>query len=153
MRKSRRGRPDPGLGREFVQEGKRLIPLLAPAPADVVRISVPRSHPQAAELLELARLLANRQERESGLKIMRTPIPGAEERILALLSRMGVDTARIVADLKAGDAIREKKAGASDDPLLKVGLGLLHAAAGIIGSPDAAKPLADLVTREASPKT
>jgi hypothetical protein len=137
----RRRRRDHGPGREFIEEGKMLVPLLAPGAADVVRIRIPRSHPQAAQLVELAQLCAARQKLlPSGMVIQHADAPqDGTDRMLALLKEMGFPVERIVADLAAGAAKRTP----ADDKLLKASLGLIGAATGIAGKPDAGKKLAD----------
>lgn len=120
-----------GMGREFAQEAGRLVKGLRPAPGSkgrlAVKISIPDDHPMAKELLELATLLANRQELASGLKIVRPGVPNADDRMLVLLERMGVPTAQILKDVGA--------AAPGTDPLMTLGLGLVHAAAAITGTP------------------
>lgn len=129
----RRGRKLPmhvGAQREFAQEARRLIERPGPTgPANLVRISIPKDHPLAKELWELSCLLAERQKLVSGIEIQRRAIPGADEKLCALLSRMGVNVEQIKKDLAAGDALAK-----GHDPLLDAGLGLLRVASSIAGA-------------------
>jgi hypothetical protein len=143
---SRRQRRQAGARREFEQEARRLVEKpVAAGPADEVRISIPGDHPFARELVELSGLLATHQKRlVSGLEVVHRRLPDAERRILELLARMGVPTDRILHDLGA--------AKAGEDPLLKVGLGLLHAASAITGRPEDGKKVEELLRRAAADK-
>lgn len=133
-----------GAQREFAREADRILrEKVAPVgPANAVRVSFPRNHPLAKELLELASLLSNRQERPaSGLKVLRKSIPGADERILGVLARMGVDVERIKKDLAAGEVASRSR---GSDPILEVGLGLLRVASEIAGAKGISKTEDDL---------
>lgn len=146
---SRRKRRQSGAQREFEQEGRRLVAKAAPSgAANVVEISFPGDHPLAREFLELSTLLANRQKFASGVEVARRPILDADDKLLAVLAKIiGPEhVERIKKDLAAGDALlRRGKDG--KDPLLEVGIGLLHAASAIAGMPDAGKRAEDLILR------
>jgi hypothetical protein len=133
---------DTGAFGELFQEGKRLI--TPNAPPVQIRIDIPVTHPMAAELRELAAICANRQKHPSGLEVVGPPTINGTERMYALLERMGVDTKKVRATI-AADA---KSRNTNDDLLLKTGLGLLTAAAGVTGQQEKGKILADKLARD-----
>ncbi len=118
---------DKGIKREFIAEARRKVASAAPPRQVEIKLSV--NHPYAKEFLELFELLADHQILQSGLEVRRTPIPGAEEKLLALLAKMGVDTARVLADVKAGDKKGKHEAA------MRAGFDLLRTASDLIPIP------------------
>lgn len=130
------------------------MPLLAPkGPADVAQITIAADSPLGKELLELSSLLATRQQLPSGIQVKHVVPSNVDERIARLvehLKKMGIPADRMVADVEAGARARAAAANGSGDPILKAGLSLLGAAAGIAGTPEAGKALAEKLVKELS---
>ena len=138
------GKIDHGRMREFMQEGRRLVPLLAPkGPTDVARIDGIRADsPLGKELVELSTILATRQKLPSGLEVKHAVVGDVDARIAKLvesLVKAGIPADRMVRDVLAGAAMRKPE----DDVVLKAGLELLGAAAGITKNKEGGKALAD----------